>query len=301
MHTRKPDWLKIKLLGAEKVPETERILRRLSLHTVCKEANCPNLMECFAKKTATFMILGQVCTRNCTFCNVIKGEAQPVDPDEPAHIAEAVKALQLKHVVITSVTRDDLADGGAGHFAQAIRCIKRINESILVEVLIPDFRGDQKALSVVVKAKPDILNHNVETVPRLYPSVRPLANYQRSLELLRVVKKLDPGIYTKSGIMVGLGEEEQEIRDLMQDLRAVDCDLLTIGQYLAPSKQHHAVVAYIHPEIFAQYKSLGEGMGFKYVASAPFVRSSYHADEAGEILKATPMDRYRSISSGQVE
>jgi len=284
MNQRKPEWLKIKTRGMEKVTATERMLRQLSLHTVCEEANCPNLLECFGKKTATFLILGKVCTRNCTFCNVTKGEVQAVDPEEPARVADAVKQLNLSHVVITSVTRDDLSDGGARQFAQVINSIGKINGKIIIEVLIPDFRGSKDALSIVLKEKPHILNHNVETVPRLYPEVRPQASYERSLNLLKTVKEIDDSIYTKSGLMVGLGEKKEEIVNSMQDLRSVDCDFLTIGQYLAPSDNHHPVVEYVHPEVFDRYKTMGEEMGFKYVASAPFVRSSYHADEVKGIL-----------------
>lgn len=283
MAVRKPDWLKIKLSETGKVIGTERMLKSLSLHTVCQEANCPNLPECFGRQTATFMILGKVCTRQCTFCNVDKGEPQRVDPQEPAHVAEAVTKLKLKHVVITSVTRDDLPDGGAGHFAQVIERIRETVGQITIEVLIPDFRGDREALSLVVHAKPHILNHNLETVPRLYPGVRPQASYVRSLKLLKQAKELDSGIRTKSGIMVGLGEKEKEVGELMKDLRAIECDFFTIGQYLAPSQKHHPVVEYIHPEIFAKYKNLGEAMGFQYVAAGPFVRSSYHADEVSKV------------------
>lgn len=283
MDMRKPDWLKIKLSETGKVTGTERMLKNLSLHTVCQEANCPNLPECFGRQTATFMILGKMCTRHCTFCNVGKGEPQRVDPQEPAHVAEAVTKLKLKHVVITSVTRDDLPDGGAGHFARVIERIRETNSQITIEVLIPDFRGDGAALSSVVHAKPHILNHNLETVPRLYPEVRPQASYLRSLKLLKQVKELAPEIRTKSGIMVGLGEKEAEVAELMQDLREAACDFFTIGQYLAPSKKHHPVVEYIHPEVFGKYKDLGEAMGFQHVAAGPFVRSSYHADEVWRV------------------
>ncbi len=284
MYQRKPDWLKVRLQGAEKLTEVKEMLKRLSLHTVCEEANCPNIIECFGRKTATFMILGRICTRNCTFCNVTKGHVQAVDPEEPSHIAQAVKQLNLKHVVITSVTRDDLPDGGAGHFARVIEQIRELDKRIVIEVLIPDFQGDNEALAKVVKAKPKIINHNVETVPRLYPAVRPKAIYQRSLELLKNVKEMDNTILTKSGIMLGLGEEEQEVIHVLQDLREVECDLLTIGQYLAPSSQHHPVVEYIHPEIFERYKKVGLEMGFQYVASSPLVRSSYHAEQVSEFM-----------------
>ncbi|WP_066636855.1 lipoyl synthase [Desulfolucanica intricata] len=282
MNKRKPDWLRVKLQGAEKTHEVKEMLNRLSLHTVCQEANCPNLIECFGRKTATFMILGSVCTRNCTFCNVTKGITQTVDPEEPNHVFEAVKELGLKHVVITSVTRDDLPDGGAGHFARVIGKLRATD--VIVEVLIPDFQGDRKALATVIRAKPHILNHNIETVPRLYPTVRPKARYNRSLELLKNSKEFDNGIFTKSGIMVGLGEQEEEVIAVLRDLRAVDCDLLTIGQYLAPSAKHHEVIEYIHPDRFKKYKEIAYKMGFKYVASDPLVRSSYHAADVSHIF-----------------
>lgn len=283
MNKRKPEWLRVKLQGAEKTHEVKEMLTRLSLHTVCQEANCPNLIECFARKTATFMILGSICTRNCTFCNVTKGNTQEVDPAEPANVAKAVTELGLKHAVITSVTRDDLPDGGAGHFAEVIKKLRATE--VIVEVLIPDFQGDREALATVIKAKPHILNHNIETAPRLYPTVRPKANYARSLELLKNSKELDASIFTKSGIMVGLGEQEEEVLAVLRDLRAVDCDLLTIGQYLAPSAKHHEVIEYIHPDLFNKYKEAAYEMGFKYVASAPLVRSSYHAADVSDIIK----------------
>ena len=281
MVERKPEWLKITYRCGPNREETEKLLSSLSLHTVCEEANCPNLMECFNRKTATFMILGCTCTRNCTFCDVQKGRPQTVDPEEPLHVAQAVKDLSLRHVVITSVTRDDLPDGGATHFADVIKSIRDINsDKIKVEVLIPDFQGSIEALKIVADAKPAIINHNVETVPRLYPEVRPMADYRRSLELLENIKKLDSSIYSKSGIMIGLGEKEDEVIEVMKDLRKVDCDFLTIGQYLAPSKKHHPVVEYVHPDVFERYKAKGVELGFKYVASAPLVRSSYMADKA---------------------
>lgn len=278
MYQRKPDWLKIKVSGGTNRAEVEEILNRLSLHTVCEEANCPNVMECFGRKTATFMILGKICTRNCTFCNVVKGTPHQLDPDEPCRVAQAVKELNLKHAVITSVTRDDLPDGGAGHFSDVIREIKKLGKNVIIEVLVPDFGGNHEALLAVANAGPEIINHNVETIPRLYPSVRPMAVYGRSLELLKNVKLIDNGLCTKSGIMVGLGEEEQEVAEVFKDLRNVGCDLLTVGQYLAPSVKHHPVAEYVHPETFEKYKKLGMEMGFKNVASGPFVRSSYHAD-----------------------
>jgi len=282
---RKPEWLRVKIGGGAKRREVEEVLKRLSLHTVCEQALCPNLMECFGRKTATFMILGKVCTRNCTFCNVGKGRPETVDADEPLHVAQAVKELGLRHVVVTSVTRDDLPDGGAGHFAAVVTKIRERNPDVVVEVLIPDFLGSIKALETVLDAGPDILNHNVKTAPRLYPEVRPMAVYERSLELLGNAKKLNGDIYTKSGIMLGLGESEREVLEVLRDLRAAGCDFLTVGQYLAPSKNHHPVVEYVHPDVFASYKEKALGMGFGYVASAPLVRSSYQADRAMEATR----------------
>lgn len=284
---KKPDWLHVRGNTGEENRKVVELLRGLSLHTVCEEANCPNCGECFHKRTATFMILGNNCTRNCTFCTVTKGRPVPVDPEEPKHVAAAVKELGLKHVVITSVTRDDLTDGGAYHFAEVIRAIKDAfsENPPVIEVLIPDFKGDEAALSTVIAARPHIINHNVETAPRLYPAVRPMAVYERSLELLARVKKEAPEIYTKSGVMVGLGEAHEEVIAVMKDLRKIGCDILTIGQYLAPSKLHHPVVAYVAPEEFAAYKREAEDLGFLYAASAPLVRSSYMAGEAFETIR----------------
>jgi len=285
MHTRKPEWLKIKYRSTDQVMEVQRLIRNLSLHTVCQEASCPNLLECFGRRTATFMILGKYCTRNCTFCNVESNRPGPVDPQEAEHVAWAVSELGLKHVVITSVTRDDLPDGGASHFVRVINAVREKNPHVEIEVLIPDFKGDFTALAQVVAAKPSILNHNVETVPRLYPAVRPQAVYERSIGLLANVKKLDLQMKTKSGIMVGLGETMDEVQEVMKDLRSAGCDILTIGQYLAPSKNHHPVVEYVHPDTFQAYKELGLQLGFKHVESSPLVRSSYHAEAAADALK----------------
>lgn len=286
MMKRKPEWLKVKYRSTDQVMEVHRLMENLSLHTVCQEAACPNLLECFGRKTATFMILGRFCTRNCTFCNVETNRPLPVDPSEPEHVAEAVAELGLKHVVITSVTRDDLPDGGAAHFADVITAVRKKSPSVQIEVLIPDFKGDHDALAKVLYAEPDILNHNVETVPRLYAAVRPQAIYQRSLQVLHQAKRINPHIITKSGIMVGLGETMDEIKAVMQDLRKVDCDLLTIGQYLAPSKKHHPVIEYITPESFNIYKAMGMELGFKHVESGPLVRSSYHAESAANAIKS---------------
>lgn len=280
MKQKKPDWLRIRVAHTTDTNDMAKMLRELKLHTVCEEANCPNMTECFSKKTATFMILGRECTRKCTFCNVSKGSPMAVDFQEPYHVAQAVLELGLKHVVVTSVTRDDLPDGGAGHFARVIEEIKKVADSTDIEVLIPDFRGDSQALLTVVRARPMVINHNVETVKRLYNTVRPRADYYRSLRLIRRIKELDSDIYSKSGFMVGLGETAQEVEELLTDLRRSGCDIVTIGQYMAPSKQHHPVIEFITPETFSKYKKIAEEMGFKYVACSPLVRSSYHAGEA---------------------
>ncbi|HBC95845.1 MAG TPA: lipoyl synthase [Clostridium sp.] len=280
MQGRKPDWLKIKIRGGESSGEVKNILKKYSLNTVCREANCPNRMECFSRKRATFMILGKNCTRNCTFCNVNKAKPERVDEREPLNIARAIDRLGLRHAVITSVTRDDLEDGGAYHFARVIEEIKKLKKNITIEVLIPDFKGDRCALKKVVDAKPDVINHNVETAPRLYKDVRPMAIYERSLNLLNDVKELDGSIFTKSGFMLGLGEEREDVIGLLKDLRKVDCDIVTIGQYLAPSSKHHPVEEYVHPSVFEEYRKIGLELGFKYVASSPLVRSSYRAEEA---------------------
>ncbi|HWQ77383.1 MAG TPA: lipoyl synthase, partial [Anaerovoracaceae bacterium] len=278
MNKRLPDWLKIRVQCGQNMDQVEELLSRLSLHTVCEEANCPNLMECFSRKTATFMILGRVCTRNCTFCNVTQGSTERIDCNEPLHVAQAVKELGLKHVVVTSVTRDDLPDGGAGHYYDVIGEIRKLDQQVKIEVLIPDFLGSKDSLEKIVEAKPDIMNHNVETIPRLYPTVRPMAVYNRSLELLRNIKLMDRSIITKSGMMVGLGEEEDEVIKVFKDLRDAGCDMVTVGQYLAPTKKHHPVIKYIHPDVFEEYRRIGLGLGFIHVAAAPLVRSSYKAE-----------------------
>lgn len=253
------------------------ILRERNLHTVCESARCPNIGECFSKPTATFMILGDVCTRRCGFCSVEKG-VKPllVDPHEPGNIALTAKELGLKHVVITSVTRDDLKDGGAGQFALTIKAIKDTISGILVEVLTPDFRGDEAALRIVLDARPDIFNHNLETVPSLYPIVRPQADYKKSLGVLKKAK--DAGIMSKSGIMVGLGEKKEEVKALLDDLRSIGCDAVTIGQYLRPTRKNLEVKEYIEPDVFREYEEYGKKIGIKYVYSGPFVRSSYNAE-----------------------
>jgi lipoic acid synthetase len=275
-------WLRRTLPDQRVLDRMDALLEGLNLYTVCDSALCPNRGECFKKGTATFIILGNICTRNCGFCAVKKGKPLPLDPEEPYHIAQAARHLQLKHIVVTSVTRDDLPDGGAEHFAETIIEIKKQLPKSTVEVLVPDFKGSWEALQRVIDAQPVVINHNIETVNRLYRLVRPKAVYKRSLELLRQVKIRDKNIISKSGIMVGLGEEEEEIIQAMKDLREVDGDILTIGQYLRPSPLHLRVQNYIHPDKFEEYQKTGMSLGFKYVASAPLVRSSYHA---GEILK----------------
>ena len=273
----RPSWIKAKAPDGEEYRELKRLVESAHLHTVCQSAHCPNIGECWRARTATFMILGNTCTRNCRFCAVNHGKPDPMDPDEPRRVAEAVKHLGLKHAVITSVTRDDQPDGGAAIFAETIRLIHESIPGCSVEVLIPDLQGDRDALTMVVQAKPEILNHNVETVARCYPEVRPQAIYRRSIEVLAAAKSIDPKMRTKSGLMVGVGETWDELIETMRDLRAVDCDILTIGQYLAPSKEHHPIARYYTPEEFADLKTAGLEMGFGYVESAPLVRSSYHA------------------------
>lgn len=283
---RKPEWLRIDMSKGRSLDYVEDMLEKYSLNTVCVEANCPNRMECFSRKTATFMILGKECSRNCRFCNVSHGTLEEVNPEEPENLAKAAAELGLKHVVITTVTRDDLPDGGAGHFAKVVESIRAKDSSITIELLISDLQGQEEAIKTVVDSKPEIINHNVETVPRLYSEIRPMAIYQRSLDVLRLVKEMDDTILTKSGMMVGLGETEEEVIEVMKDLREIDCDFLTIGQYLRPSEKHYPVKEYVTPETFERYKIKGEELGFKFVASGPFVRSSYKAADAMNAVEA---------------
>jgi lipoic acid synthetase len=257
----------------------KNLISGLNLHTICESARCPNIGECFSKKTATFLILGDVCTRNCAFCAVKKGKPTPLDEKEPQSVLKAVQTLGLRYVVITSVTRDDLDDGGASQFAKVVKSVHEHQDHITIEVLIPDFRGSFNALTSVVKSGPHVINHNIETVPRLYRKVRPEAVYNRSLNLLKKVKHIDSRIITKSGLMLGLGETMNEVVDVMNDLRKADCDLITIGQYLQPSSKHYPVFKFVTPEKFFQYKQIGMEMGFAGVASAPLVRSSFRAAE----------------------
>ncbi len=278
-YLKKPDWLKVKIQNPKNLSGVNSLIQSLNLNTVCQGANCPNRLECFSKKTATFMILGSTCSRNCRFCNIESGKLLPPDIDEPYRLAKAVAELGLKHAVVTSVTRDDLPDGGAGHFAHTITEIRKAAPNTVIEVLIPDFQGNYDALKTVVAAKPDIINHNVETVPRLYDTIRPEADYKQSLELLVRVKALDDTIFTKSGFMLGLGEEVDEVNQLILELKATGLDILTIGQYLPPSEKHAPLIAYIHPDQFDAYGAYAKSIGVPNVASAPLVRSSYNAAE----------------------
>lgn len=279
VYARRPEWLKLSALEPTILNAAMKITRDLKLQTVCESARCPNRTECFSEGTATFMILGNICTRNCTFCAVKHGNPKAHDPQEADHIVQAVDRLDLRYVVVTSVTRDDLSDGGAYEFAKTIRAIREYNSNIAVEVLVPDFQGLASALQTVIDASPAVLNHNIETVPRLYPEVRPRAKYQRSLELLRQAKVLDGSLLTKSGLMLGLGESRAEVIEVMADLRQAGCDLLTIGQYLQPSLGHHELVRYVRPEEFEEHQIMGKKLGFTSVASGPLVRSSFHAAE----------------------
>lgn len=273
----KPSWLRRRLVADGSAARVRDLLRDLDLRTVCQEAHCPNLSECFSNNTATFMILGHLCTRNCTFCAVESPPQGPPDPGEPGRLAEAVSRLGLTYVVITSVTRDDLPDGGAQHFASTVRTIRKVRPDALIELLIPDFQGSRAALETVLQAGPSVLNHNLETVARLYPAVRPQAKYDRSLQLLAAAKDLAPEIISKSGFMVGLGERPHEVAGLLRDLKRVQCDLVTIGQYLRPSAAHHPVVEYVHPQILRDYEGQAMELAFRGVAAGAYVRSSYQA------------------------
>jgi lipoic acid synthetase len=283
---RKPDWIRVKAPVSRGYAETQRIVKENGLHTVCEEAGCPNIGECWEKKHATFMIMGDTCTRACAFCNVKTGLPVTLDPNEPKHVAEAVAKLGLSHVVITSVDRDDLADGGAEHFAQVICAIRAATPDTTIEVLTPDFLRKGGAAEVVVAAKPDVFNHNLETVPSKYLTVRPGARYFASIRLLQQVKELDSSMFTKSGIMVGLGEERNEVLALMDDLRAADVDFLTIGQYLQPTRKHHEVVRFVPPDEFEAYETIAYAKGFLMVSASPLTRSSHHAGDDFARLKA---------------
>ena len=282
----KPDWIRVRAPTSDGYRATREIARYNNLVTVCEEAGCPNIGECWDKKHATFMIMGEICTRACAFCNVSTGRPDALDADEPSNVARAVKQMGLRHVVITSVDRDDLDDGGAEHFARTIRAIRAATPDTTIEILTPDFLRKEGALEVVVAARPDVFNHNLETVPSHYLTVRPGARYFHSLRLLQRVKELDPSIFTKSGIMVGLGEERNEVLQLMDDLRSADVDFMTIGQYLQPTRKHHAVARFVTPDEFESYRTTGEAKGFLLVASSPLTRSSHHAGEDFERLRA---------------
>lgn len=276
---RKPDWIRVRVPANGEVQRVKNLLRQQKLHTVCEEASCPNLPECFGGGTATFMIMGDICTRRCPFCDVAHGRPNPLDPEEPKNLAESVAALSLKYVVVTSVDRDDLRDGGADHFAQCIRAVREQSPNTKIEVLVPDFRGRMDiALDILSAEPPDVFNHNLENVPRLYKAIRPGSDYQWSLDLLKRFKERVPQVPTKSGIMVGLGETNDEVKEVMRDLRAHNVDMITIGQYLQPSKEHAPVDRFVTPAEFEEFRLYGEALGFSNVASGPLVRSSYHAD-----------------------
>ncbi|MCF7645614.1 lipoyl synthase [Bacillus subtilis] len=283
---KKPDWIRVKAPTSRGYGETRDIVRSNKLVTVCEEAGCPNIGECWDKKHATFMIMGEICTRACAFCNVSTGIPTNLDPNEPENVAKAVRQMGLTHVVITSVDRDDLADGGAQHFAEVIHAIRAASPQTTIEILTPDFLRKEGALEIVVKARPDVFNHNLETVPSNYLKVRPGARYFHSLRLLQRVKELDPTIFTKSGIMVGLGEERNEVLQLMDDLRSADVDFMTIGQYLQPTRKHHAVIRYVTPDEFKSFATIGKTKGFLLVASSPLTRSSHHAGDDFAKLRA---------------
>lgn len=293
--TVKPDWLRVKAPQWERVGNVKEVLRDLALNTVCEEASCPNIGECFQAGTATFLIMGPACTRACPYCDIdFEKKPKPLDSTEPERLAEAVRRMKLNHVVITSVNRDDLPDGGASQFVKCIAAVRNLSPHTTIEVLIPDLCGNWNALQIILQAAPEVLNHNTETVPRLYRRVRPQGNYDRTLELLKRSRQIAPWTYTKSGIMVGLGETDAEIRQVMQDLRAVGCDILTIGQYLQPSQKHLQVNEFIHPEQFDAWKVFGEELGFLQIVASPLTRSSYHAEQVRELMERYPRNRVQS-------
>ncbi|MFH1101714.1 MAG: lipoyl synthase [Methanobacteriota archaeon] len=280
MIRRHPDWLKVKIGGGESYVKMKQLLRSAKLHTICEEARCPNIAECFGCGTAVFLILGNICTRGCQYCNVCHGMPLSVNVDEPGDVAESVKRLGLRYVVVTSVTRDDLVDGGAGVFAETVRAVKQVNPGCRVEVLIPDFRGDKAAVETVVASCPDVMNHNIEVVEELFPVIRPGGEYRRSLLVLKTINEFSSGMMTKSGFMVGLGETWEQVMRTMADLRSVEVDFLTIGQYLQPTKEHAVIRKYYTPEEFDELKRCALDLGFLHVESGPLVRSSYHAEKA---------------------
>jgi len=292
---RKPAWIRVKAPTSKGYFETRDIMRSRGLHTVCEEAGCPNIGECWAKKHATFMIMGETCTRACAFCNVATGQPRALDPMEPVNVAAAVKEMGLAHVVVTSVDRDDLADGGAAHFAAVIRAIREFSPGTTIEVLTPDFMHKAGAIEAVAEAKPDVFNHNIETAPRLYPTIRPGARYFTSLELLSRVKRIDPSIFTKSGLMVGLGEGKAEVLQVMDDLRAAEVDFITIGQYLQPTPKHAAIDRFVEPAEFESYARQARGKGFLMVSASPLTRSSYHAGDDFLRLRAERERRLAAV------
>jgi lipoic acid synthetase len=299
MSQRLPEWLKIRLPRPDTIRQVEQMMRSKNLHTVCESARCPNLPECWSKKTATFMILGDTCTRSCGFCAIKVGKGLELDPFEPLNVAKTTRELGLRHVVVTSVARDDLKDEGAEQFAKTIRALHKELPDVIVEVLTPDFKGKEECIRTVCDAKPEIYNHNIETVERLHTIVRPQARYARTMSLLAKVKELDPEIYTKSGIMLGLGETKDEVVKTLQDLRALGVDAVTIGQYLRPTMKHLPVVEYIHPDAFKEYEAVGQEMGFAFVASGPFIRSSYNAIAFSEkVMKERLARTDPSVASG---
>ncbi len=292
---RLPDWLRKSLTEGHEAQKTDTLIKDLGLHTICESGRCPNRNECYSQKTATFMIMGDVCTRSCRFCSVSTGRPEVLDQEEPARVAQAVRELGLEHVVVTSVDRDDLADEGTDHFVAVIRELKKISSELIIEILTPDFRRNQKsAVNKITKESPHIFNHNVETVPRLYREVCPQSNYKTSLQIFKEVDACDPAIFTKSGIMLGLGETPQEVLQVLRDLKEAGCDILTIGQYLQSSKLGLAVKEYVPPEMFLYYKSEAQAIGFSWVESGPFVRSSFHAKESFESLKTAIQARKSS-------
>ena len=277
---KKPDWIRVKAASSPRFQEIKRILRENNLHSVCEEASCPNIGECFSKGTATFMIMGDLCTRRCPFCDVAHGRPKPLDQDEPRHLGETIAALRLKYVVITSVDRDDLRDGGSRHFVDCIRAVRELSPETRIEILTPDFRGRlDRALEILDSCPPDVMNHNLETVPRLYKQARPGSDYHHSLKLLKDFKAVHPNVPTKSGLMLGLGETDEEILEVMRDLREHNVDMLTLGQYLQPSQHHHPVMRFVPPDGFKEFERQARAMGFAHAACGPMVRSSYHADQ----------------------
>ena len=294
MTQRLPEWLTIRLPRPDTIKQVEEMMRSKNLHTVCESARCPNLPECWSKKTATFMILGDTCTRSCGFCAIKVGRGLQLDPHEPENVAKVTNDLGLKHVVVTSVARDDLADEGSMQFAETIKALRKVNPLTIVEVLTPDFKGKRWCIQNVTDARPDIYNHNIETVERLHTVVRPQAKYERTLGVLKTVKELDPTIHTKSGIMLGLGETRDEVIKTLEDLRSIGVDAVTIGQYLRPTMKHLPVNTFIHPDEFKEYEKIGEEMGFTFVASGPFIRSSYNAIEFSKKIMA---DRLQQLDA----